>query len=288
VSSGNSTRTRFERFVPGAVLVCVGCLLVVLVAERLPRGDAILFIAGAVVAVFSFLAARRLLRSPPNPGAPAVQQLAANPRATASDLRPLADDLNQALCAITANADAIVRLIDRQPPELDEVRAALADIVSDAERASRTIQNAEGRQAIVAVADDIDVAQLLDQFVQRLRGEMASRQVTCEVETAAQLPGIRGFREQLLQLFTRLVTTLLEAMPGHERRERRLRVRASRQGGAVAISIEDSGAGIGVESVARLCDPSCRRIVHAHGGRIAVTRGAGGGAALQVILPASS
>lgn len=193
----------------------------------------------------------------------------------------LADDLNQALCAITANADAIARLIDKQPPQLEEVRAALADIVSDAQRAS-------DRLAATDMEDRIDVAQLLHQFVHRVRGEMDSRRVTCEVETAVQLPGIRGVREQLVQLFTRLVTLILDAMPGHARRRRRLRVRATRQDDSVAISFEDSGAGIRPENAARLCDPSCRRIVHLHGGHIAVTHAAGGGATLQVVLPASS
>ncbi|HEV8442503.1 MAG TPA: hypothetical protein VGQ27_03450 [Steroidobacteraceae bacterium] len=269
-------RSRRAVFALGAVLAGFGFWLIGEIAARLSGNDAALLIAGTALAMSSFYTAWRVLRTPAATRPPDLQ---------VSPHGPLADDLNQALCAITANADAIERLIARRQPDLEEVRAALADIVDDAARASRTIQLAEGSPLLAAATDDIDVAQLVDQFVHQLRGELASHDVICEVETAAHLPGIRGSRGPLLQVFTRLMIRMLEAMPGQERR---LRVRASRHDRSVAISIEDSGAAIRPESAARLCDPSCRRIVQAHGGHIAVTRAAGGGAALQVILPASS
>jgi C4-dicarboxylate-specific signal transduction histidine kinase len=271
-------------FALGTVLVGVGCWLIGQIAARLSGSEAVLLITGTALALASFYAAWRVFKAP---AALSASRAAATrpPDLSGSPHAPVADDLNQALCAITANADAIERLIARQQPDLEEVRAALADIVDDAARASRTLQLAEASPLLAAATDDIDVAQLVDQFVHQLRGELASHDVICEVETAAHLPGIRGSREPLLQVFTRLMIRMLEAMPGQERR---LRVRASRHNRSVAISIEDSGAAIRPESAARLCDPSCRRIVQAHGGHIAVTRAAGGGAALQVILPASS
>jgi hypothetical protein len=58
----------------------------------------------------------------------------------------VAEDLTQPLCAITANADAIGRLLDREEPDLAEVRAALADIIDDVGRASRTLR--EARQSV--------------------------------------------------------------------------------------------------------------------------------------------
>jgi hypothetical protein len=58
----------------------------------------------------------------------------------------IAEELTQPLCAITANADAIERMLDQDPPDLAEVRAALADIIDDAGRASRTLH--EARQSV--------------------------------------------------------------------------------------------------------------------------------------------
>ena len=143
----------------------------------------------------------------------------------------------------------------------------------------------------------------MDECLGQLRTEMLVHRVTCEVETAAQLPGIRGLRRQLLQLLTNLVTNSLEAMAGDAASRAAPAVRASRHDArAVAICVEDSGIGIRPENAARIFDAFfttkpqrtglglaiCRQIVDAHGGHISVTPAQGSGAAFKVILPASS
>jgi hypothetical protein len=55
----------------------------------------------------------------------------------------LAEELSQPLCAITANADAVSRLLEREQPDLAEMRAALADIVGDVDRISETLRQAQ-------------------------------------------------------------------------------------------------------------------------------------------------
>jgi hypothetical protein len=55
----------------------------------------------------------------------------------------IAEELNQPLCAITANADAIGRMLDAEHPDVAEVRAALADIIDDICRASQTLRTAQ-------------------------------------------------------------------------------------------------------------------------------------------------
>jgi C4-dicarboxylate-specific signal transduction histidine kinase len=57
------------------------------------------------------------------------------------------EELHQPLCAITANADAIGRMLDHEKPDLAEVRAALEDIIDDAGRASRTLRDAQQSEA---------------------------------------------------------------------------------------------------------------------------------------------
>ena len=216
----------------------------------------------------------------------------------------LADQINQPLFAITANVDAITRLLQRQPQDLQEIHAALADISSDALRASDTMRTA---QRLLNGANEslsmVDIGQLVDECLGQLRTELMVQRVTCKVETAAQLPGIRGFRRQLLQLLTNLVTNSLEAMSGVQPGERRLRVCASRHDArAVAICVEDSGTGIQPENAARIFDAFfttkpqrpglglaiCRTIVVAHGGHISVSAGEGNGTAFRIILPAGS
>jgi len=283
------TRRGYRRIALALLLVCAALLLTGEVAGRLPRAEAFILIAGTSLAMLSLFAAWRLFRPVPPREPSRGTSLPPNDSPPAGPNAVLADEVNQALCAITANADAIGSLIDKPQPDLGEVRAALADIVSDAERASQAVRGALIPATQFETADHIDIAQLVEQCMQQVRSEMAHHQVTCEVETAPQLPGIRGMRAQLLHLLTNLVTNVMRATAGLQQRERRIRVRASRHdAGAVAICIENSGEAVRPEQAARLCDPVCRSIVHAHGGHISVSRGAGGGAAWQVILPASS
>ncbi len=55
----------------------------------------------------------------------------------------IAEELNQPLCAITANADAIGRMLDAEHLDVAEVRAALEDIIDDTWRASQTLRAAQ-------------------------------------------------------------------------------------------------------------------------------------------------
>ncbi|HET7810743.1 MAG TPA: hypothetical protein VFL16_09210 [Steroidobacteraceae bacterium] len=55
----------------------------------------------------------------------------------------ITERLSQPLCAISANVDAIERLLDRDPPDLAEVRAALADLARDTQRATETLRTAQ-------------------------------------------------------------------------------------------------------------------------------------------------
>jgi signal transduction histidine kinase len=217
-------------------------------------------------------------------------------------LSAVANELNQPLCAISANADAIARLLPVDVPR--EVRAALADITEDARRISRTMSTAQRLLAGVHEAPAvIDVGQLVNECVLHLQSELQEHAVVCEVETAPHLPGIRGLRKPLVQLLVNLLTNSLEAMSGVNSRERRLKVRAHRHdSNAVVISVEDSGVGIQPEDAIRVFDPFyttkprrsglglaiCRSIADAHGGNIVLAPGDGRGTAIKVILPASS
>lgn len=55
----------------------------------------------------------------------------------------LAEGLSQPLCAIRANVDAMARLLERDVPDLDEIRAALVDLAHDTDRACDLLRAAQ-------------------------------------------------------------------------------------------------------------------------------------------------
>ena len=169
----------------------------------------------------------------------------------------ITEQLSQPLCAISANVYAIERLLARQAPDLREVRAALGDVARDTQRTSDILQRAQRlSSAAHEPPAEIDVVQLLDECVGQLRAEMQLHSVTCEVDTAEQLPGVHGIREQLLQLMLNLVRNSLAAMAGTQPRERRLQVRARRHDArAIAIWVEDSGGDLHAPHAPRVFDP---------------------------------
>ena len=203
-------------------------------------------------------------------------------------LKAISDELNQPLFAITANADAAIRLLTRDPPDLAEARAALVDIAHDAQRVSRLMDNAQ--RLLAAVPEPpavIDVGELVHDCLVQLRPELFAHQVACEVDTAPHLPGIRGVRRQLMQMLLNLVSNSLEAMASMNSRERRLTLRTSQPDArTVAISVVDSGLGRPQPNSLGLA--VCRSIVDAHGGNMLVVPGESGGTAFKVILPVSS
>lgn len=222
---------------------------------------------------------------------PVLVLLTSRPRESrlpdAGTLRAIADQLNQPLFAISANADAARRLLERDPPDLAEARAALSDIADDAVRVS---QITAGAQRLLSAAHEpasvIDVGELVHECLSQLRPELSALQVACEVDTAPHLPGIRGVRRQLMQLLLNLVSSSVDAMAATGTRERRLTLSASQPDErTVAIFVADSGAGQRRGGVSL---DVCRRIVDAHGGNILVGPGEGGGTILKVILPVSS
>jgi hypothetical protein len=58
-------------------------------------------------------------------------------------LDAIADALSQPLFAISANADAIPRLAARDPRDLPEIRAALAEMVKETHRIHRLLADAQ-------------------------------------------------------------------------------------------------------------------------------------------------
>jgi C4-dicarboxylate-specific signal transduction histidine kinase len=198
-----------------------------------------------------------------------------------------AHEVNQPLAAIVNNANACLGLLPSGRPDLEEVQEALADIVSDAGRASAIIERVRGlakRSSPEKVR--LELADVVDDIVALAAGDSAARGVTIRTDVAAHLPVVLGDRVQLQQVLLNLVVNGMDAMSTVAERQRvlEIRVHPDSQDGAPAatISVRDRGIGLHPEHGERLFEAFyttkphgmgmglaiSRSIIEAHGGRL--------------------
>lgn len=212
----------------------------------------------------------------------------------------LAHELNQPLGAILRNAEAAELFLKADAPDLDEVRAILADIRKDDQRAGGVIDR---MRALLKRRDlevkPLEIAALIREVAVFICADAAARHVTIETDVPDGLPAVRGDEVQIQQVLLNLILNAMDALNGCEG-ERRVAVRARRDGaGAVEIVVSDTGRGIAEDQMARLFEPFfttkpqgmgvglaiSRTIVHAHGGTIRVENNVKRGATFRVALP---
>jgi len=213
----------------------------------------------------------------------------------------LAHELHQPLTAILANAQAGLRVLARDPVDLNEVRNILTDIVEDNKRASDVIR---GLRALLRKGEvhylPVDLNGVALTVLGLIRSDLSSRRVTVTTDLAAGLPLVEGDRVQLQQVVLNLVMNGCEAMDGVPT-NRRLTVRTSGTlEGGVEVSVADCGSGIQQEKLESIFEPFvstkaegmglglavCRTIVAALDGRLWATNNADGGATVRFTLPA--
>ncbi len=192
----------------------------------------------------------------------------------------LAHELNQPLAAILRNAEAAEIFLCASPPDLEELRAILADIRSDDQRASAVIDR---MRALLQRRDldsrPLELGALVDEVISLARSDAMAKKVTVEVDIPFGFPRIRGDRVHLQQVLLNLLVNAFQALEGSA--ERRVVVQGRVVGGTMAeISVSDTGGGIPRADQPRLFEPFfttkvkglgmglpiCRTIIEAHGG----------------------
>ena len=227
-----------------------------------------------------------------------ISRLTAMGQITAS----IAHEINQPLAAIAANGSAnFLRWLHRTPPDINEVQETLNRIVSEAQRASRTIT---GIRAMFKGGEQertlLDVNGLISEILGFLRGELNSKRIFVRTELVETLPKLLADRVQLQQVLLNLIMNASEAMTSMPQGGRTLTIRSQVRGpDEVVIQVEDSGPGIDAKHIDRIFDSLfttkssgmgmglsiCRSIIEAHNGRLSVSPGIDRGSVFQITLP---
>jgi PAS domain S-box-containing protein len=213
----------------------------------------------------------------------------------------IAHEVNQPLAAIAANAEAVMRLLNESEPDLEEVREALGDIVSDQKRASEVIQRI---RTLVkkdrSVHAPVDLNSVAQDAIRVVQGDAAARDARILLNLHAGLPQVWGDKVQLQQVVINLLVNALDAMDCEATKPHRITVRTVGENSVGAtLSVSDTGVGIDAGTAGRLFEPFfttksrgmglglsiSRSIVEAHGGTIRAAVNEDGGATFCLDLP---
>jgi C4-dicarboxylate-specific signal transduction histidine kinase len=212
----------------------------------------------------------------------------------------IAHEVYQPLTAIAANAEAGLLFLDRENPDLGEVRDALRQIIMDGNRADEVIR----RVRTLANKTDIqkvplDINDVIEEVMLIFRHEAIAHGVLLRQELASALPQVFGDRVQLQQVIMNLLMNGIQATSSVTGRRHELRIRSQEHGpDQILVAVEDSGTGFELQNVDRLFSaffttkPNgmgiglsiCRSIVEQHGGNIWATRNSGAGSTFQFTL----
>jgi len=196
----------------------------------------------------------------------------------------IAHEVNQPLGAIVANGQACLRFLQRETPDLSDVRGAIEWIVKDGNRAGEVIRRVRG---LLKKADTyklpLDVNDVIDEVVALLQSELNAKRVTLRLELAPAIPEVIADRVQLQQVIINLVMNGIDAMQTVKDRPHALLIRSCMdETGQVVVAVKDSGIGISDEITRHVFDAFfstkpgglgmglsiCRSIIEDHGGRL--------------------
>ena len=213
----------------------------------------------------------------------------------------ISHEVMQPLGAGVNNAEAALRWLGAQPPDLDEARQALGRAVNDGMRAAEIIGRIRNLiKKEPPRKDALELNEAIAEVIAVTRREVMKNNVSVQTQLAEGLPLIQGDRVQLQQVILNLIINAVEAMSGVSEGSRGLQIGTGKDASdRVLVAVQDSGPGLNPESFERLFNSFyttksggmgmglsiCRSIVEAHGGRIWATPNAGPGITMLFTLP---
>jgi signal transduction histidine kinase len=213
----------------------------------------------------------------------------------------LAHEILHPIATARNNARAGMRFLEMSPPNLPEVREALACIVRDADRAKGIVDRMRDHiKKAPARSEPFDLNAAVDEVIEMVQSAMIKNRVLVR-PTLDGLPPVHGDRVQLQQVVLNLILNAIEAMSSVEQGSRELSISTQQApSGEILVGVQDSGPGIDPERLDQVFAPFyttknagigmglsiCRSIITAHGGRLWAEANRPRGAVFQFTLPA--
>lgn len=214
----------------------------------------------------------------------------------------IAHEVNQPLAAIVTNGHASLRWLSSNPCNLLEAVDAVHRTIQDAKRASDIIVRIRGfLEKGESQRAPVNILEVVEDVIALIHDMARSQDIEVRCETVGQLPSVLADRVQLQQVILNLAINGIEAIVGGHSVRRLLSITVAQPAkGAVAVSVCDSGPGLGFDEAEKVFDAFyttkaeglgmglaiSRSIVEAHGGRLEVLPASpGSGATFSFSLP---
>jgi len=210
-------------------------------------------------------------------------------------------EIRQPMAAARTGAGAALRWIDKTPPDLAEVRDALAGVVSATDRAGDVVARIGALMMKAPPRKDVlDLNEAIIDVIALTHNEATKTRVTVCTKLAPCLPCIHADRVQLQQVMLNLIVNGIQAMNDVTDGQRDLLITTESTEDGLHVEVQDTGPGLSPEKLGRLFEPFyttkpngmgmglsiCRSIIEAHGGRLWATGHAPQGAVFQFTIPA--
>ncbi len=212
----------------------------------------------------------------------------------------LAHEVNQPIAAAVTNADACLRWLAGDTPNLEEARAAAMEIVKEGTRAAEIITRTRLLfKKGTPQRELLDVNEVIREMIALLRSDVARYSITIRTELAADLPKVVGDHVQLQQVMMNLISNSIDAMKDVDG-TRELAIKSGRaENEQLMVSVSDTGIGLPPQQENNIFDAFfstkvhgtgmglsiSRSIVASHDGRLWAADNSPRGASFHLILP---
>jgi C4-dicarboxylate-specific signal transduction histidine kinase len=212
----------------------------------------------------------------------------------------LAHEVNQPIAAAVTNADACLRWLAADPPNLEEARASALSIVKDGMRAAEIISRIRLLfKKGTPQREPVDVNEIIREMIVLLRSEIMRHSISVRAELAADLPQVMGDRVQLQQVMMNLITNSIDAMKDVDG-TRELAIKSQRaEHEQLTVCVSDTGVGLPPQQADQIFHAFfttkshgigmglciSHSIVESHSGRLWAADNSSRGASFHVILP---
>jgi signal transduction histidine kinase len=212
----------------------------------------------------------------------------------------LSHEITQPIASARNNARAAQNFLKMQPPDLGEVREALACVVGDTDRAGDIIDRIrEQMKKAPPRKERFDLNAAINEVIALARSATNRDGVLVQTRLADGLLPIEGDRVQLQQVLLNLILNAAEAMGSVEVGVRELLISTEQDRTGVLVAVRDSGPGIDPSHLERVFEAFyttkssgtgmglsiCRSIIDAHGGKLWAEANKPRGAVFQFTLP---